>query len=102
MLPAKANEEIEGLLEIVEKALTECVPTHETAEILISTISQALLEYKARKKQKQKSDTVEETLKKCVSTCKRILDILRKSFVEEFARKSAIRKDNDILFIEGR
>ena len=41
------------------------------------------------------------SLKSCKSTCKRILDILRKSFVEEFARKSAIRKDNDILFIEG-
>ena len=40
-------------------------------------------------------------MKGCISSCKRILDVLRKSFVEEFARKSAIRKDTDILFIEG-
>ena len=40
-------------------------------------------------------------MKGCISSCKRILDLLRKSFVEEFAKKSAIRKDTDILFIEG-
>ena len=42
-----------------------------------------------------------DSLKNCMSSCKRILDVLRKSFVEEFARKSAIRKNNDVLFIEG-
>ena len=36
-----------------------------------------------------------------MSLCRRILDMLRKSFIEEFARKSAIRKNNDVLFIEG-
>ena len=56
VLPGKANEDIDGLLAIVENALSECVPSHETAEILISTVSQTLLEYKARKKQKAKSD----------------------------------------------
>ena len=56
ILPAKPNDDVEKLLAILEKALSECLPNHETAEILISSISQTLLEFKARKKQKSDSE----------------------------------------------
>ena len=98
LLPSKATPEIADFLSIVDGALGECLPTSETAEILISVISKTLVQYKAKKKQ---SSEPEESLKRSILCCKNILDTLRNAFVEEFARKSAIRHQKDVLFIEG-
>lgn len=97
-----ASHEILCLLKIVQHGLGECLPTSDTAEIFIACISQALVHFKSQKKQNK--DMAEEELsclKSVCSTCTKILDILRTSFVEEYSKKSHIRPENDIVFVDG-
>ena len=97
-----ASHEILCLLKIVQHGLGECLPTSDTAEIFIACISQALVHFKSQKKQNK--DTTEDELsclKSVSSTCTKILDNLRTSFVEEYSKKSYIRPENDIVFVEG-
>ena len=73
--------------------LKECLPSAETAEILIVCISRQFGLWKGQKG--------EEHGKQCVSLCKKILDVLRRSFEEEYSRKCTLQQESDILFIEG-
>ena len=91
---------IVSLLKIVQQCLNECLPTSETAEIFINCISRALLHYKTLKK-KTKGTPNEAMMKGAISACTKILDVLRTSFVEEYSKKSAIRPENDVVYVEG-
>ena len=97
-----ASHEILRLLKIVQHGLGESLPTSDTAEIFIACISQALVHHKSRKKQnKDMKEDEMSCLKSVSSTCTKILDNLRTSFVEEYSKKSYIRPENDIIFVDG-
>ena len=97
--------EVVQLLGLVHKCLLQCAPTAESAEILIASLSKALVQFKADKKAAKKNDAsgdeLKELRKKAISECKRILDILKNKFVEEYAAKSVIKSEVDLLFVDG-
>ena len=98
-LSTSSLEDSLRLLKVIEKALSECRPASDTAEILISCVSQAVLEFKARKKGIAEEELA--NLKQCIVFAKKVLNNLKAAFVEEYARKSAIRHEKDVLFIDG-
>ena len=86
----------EDFLSLIFTALCDCRPSSDTAELLIACISSQFLLWK-----KQKKSVDEGELKKCLSLCKKILENLRVSFEEEYARKCTLQQESDVLFIEG-
>jgi hypothetical protein len=105
VLDIVSRAETAHLLSITLACLSSCKPSNDTAEILISCVSKCLVQYKAEKRKKTKSATDDEvslSRKRSISACKKILDLLKKSFVEEYARRSVIRHESDILFVEGQ
>ena len=87
------DELMANYLDLLFNCLKECLPSAETAEILIVCLSRQFVLWKDQKN--------EDYGKRCVSICKKILDWLRKSFAEEYSRKCTLQSQSDILFIQG-
>jgi hypothetical protein len=71
---------------------------NETATVLISSVSRALIRYKAQKKRSKNRDLC----KKAVSACKQVLALLKAAFPAEYVKTSAVQNEElDIMFVEG-
>ena len=101
VLDIKPTFETVTLLKLVHHCLKECLPSNDVAEVFISCISRSLLQYKSLKKNEDLTENEKAIARGASSACTRILDILKASFIEEYSNKSAIRPDNDVVFIEG-
>ena len=96
------NEQTCSIIQLVFDVLeADSEPNLDTAEILVSTSTTNMVKWKSVKKALGKNNQDSENVKKAIKLSKKVANLLRASHPDAYVRKSVLKPEHDILFMEG-